>query len=114
SRQAQPPEPDQPIVPEYRTVKPGEQRTEGFLERIECGRNGVLLYVRSGDRALRFEARSLEAVEFLTFRPSQGGPIVCGRRPPPDRVFLTWRPHPPPATLRSSDGEAVAVEFIAK
>ena len=103
---------NQPIIPEYRSVKPGEQRTEGFLERIECGRNQVVLHVRAGGRALKFEARTLEAVEFLTFRANQAGLIVCGPRTPPDAVYLTWRPFPAPSALSTSDCEAVAVEFI--
>jgi hypothetical protein len=98
------------VVPLLRQLQPGEQRVDALLERIECPRNGVILHVRIGDRAARFPADSLEAVEFLTFRADRTAPVQCGNRVPPERVYLTFRP----ATDAGFDGTAVAVEFLPR
>lgn len=113
--QAERPADNRVLVPEYRPVGAGEQRTEGTLERIECIRDGVVLHVRSGDRTLRFHARALDAIQFLTYRDDLKGSVACGPRTPPDRVYVTSLAAAATAlAARGPDGQAVAVEFLPK
>ena len=93
--------------PAYRALKPGEQRLEGTLERIDCvtGKPAVF-HVRTSADLVQFEGRMAE-VEFITFRDDLTGGVTCGPRVPM-RVYATWR-----------DGEShekvvVAVEFLPK
>ena len=95
----------------FRELKPGEQRLEGVLERIECAGNGaVTLVVRLGTDVQRFTAPQISDVDFLTYREEQGGAISCGERKPPDAVYLTWLPLP--AGSPGVTGRPVAVEFL--
>jgi hypothetical protein len=99
------------VVPLFREVQPGENRAEATLDRIECPRDGIVLHVRVGERAARYSARNMDAVEFLTYRSDQTGVIQCGARTPPDKIYITWRASTDPAAL---DGIAVAIEFLPR
>ena len=95
----------------FRELKAGEQRLQGLLERLECGRNGaVTLVLRTGGALQRFTAPAFGDIEFITYREGGGGSINCGERKPPDLVYLTWVP----TTEASSGtpGRPVAVEFL--
>ena len=98
-------------VPIFRELQKGEQRIEGTLGKIECPRSGVIVHVRVGERTARYSASSLDAVEFLTYRADQTGPVQCGARPASERVYLTWRPSTDPKAL---DGIVVAIEFLPR
>jgi hypothetical protein len=99
------------VLPGFRQLQPGEQRTEATLERIECPRSGVILHVRLGERPARFAATELRAVQFLTYRGDDTAPISCGARTPPDKIYLTWRAATDSKTV---EGIAVAVEFLPR
>jgi hypothetical protein len=99
------------VVPVFRELQPGEIRIEGSLERIECPRDGIILHVRIGDRAAKYRAENMDAVQFLTYREDQTGTIQCGARTPPEKVYLTWRAA---AAATAFDGIAVAVEFLPR
>lgn len=95
----------------FRAQKPGEQRVEGTLERIECSRTeGVTLFVRVNGDAKRFAARQFGDIEFITYREQQGGSISCGERKPADRVYVTWLPLD--TATDGVTGRPVAVEFL--
>ncbi len=95
----------------FRELKPGEQRIEGTLERIDCASTGpVTLVVRSGVDVKRFTAPQLSDIDFFTYREQQGGSVSCGNRKPPDAVYVTWLPLSTPAT--GVTGRPVAVEFL--
>ena len=95
----------------FREVKPGEQRTEGTLEAIECsGNSGITLVVTANGAVKRFTARQFSDVDFITYREQQGGSISCGERKPPERIYITWLPLDSPADGKA--GRAVAVEFL--
>jgi hypothetical protein len=109
---ADPLPPERPDIPPtteiqvtYRTVQTGEQRVEGVLERIDCAAKRIVFVVRLPDRVARFQATSLDGVEFITYRTDLQGSVSCGARKPPDRVYVTWRPG-------DLDGTPVAVEFL--
>jgi hypothetical protein len=98
-------------MPLYREPAEGEKKVEGLLESIECSMRGVVLEVRVKDQVLRFAARTVGGIEFITYRTDQSGQIDCAKRVPPDRVFVTWRPGD--AQLDPSfAGWVVAVEFL--
>jgi hypothetical protein len=91
-----------------RELQPGEQRLEGFFERIECpGGPAVRLHVRAADGAHVFHAPALAEVDFITYRGDLGGEIHCGPVKPPMRVLVTWRDG-----LKPGSRTAVALEFL--
>jgi tetratricopeptide (TPR) repeat protein len=103
---------DPPMRPIYRPIEPGEQRTEGLLERIACLAQGALLEVRVDGALLKFFVPRLDQVDFISYRPSLTGAVNCGTRTPADHVYVTWRE--PPAAAADVKGRAVAVEFLPK
>ena len=56
-----------------------------------------------------FEARAIEAIDFISYRSDLTGEIRCGPRTPPDHVYVTWRPAP-----SSARGMLVAIEFLPR
>jgi tetratricopeptide (TPR) repeat protein len=92
----------------FRKLREGEKRTEGVLERIDCSGPGVSFHVRVADVILRFSAPDLGRVDFVSLRPELQGPVTCGRRDAPEKVYVTWRAD------NASDGRVVAIEFLAR
>jgi len=92
----------------YRTVKPGEERVEGLLQRVDCppGRP-VTFIMKLKDRVAKYQAPRLDAVDYIAHTPSFRGPMSCGGRMPGDRVYLTWK-------TVSGAPRAIAVEFLPK
>lgn len=105
-----PPPPPGTVIPVFREVLPGETRVEALFERVECPREGIILHVRVGDRAVRYTAPSFDDIEFLTYRDVIPAPISCGLRTPADRVYVTWRP----GGTGALDGIVVAVELLPR
>jgi hypothetical protein len=95
-----------------RPIEPGEQRTEGLLERISCLAQGAVLEGRVADGLLKFFVARLDQVDFISYRSTLTGAVRCGIRTPPDHVYVTWRE--PPAAAADVKGRAVAVEFLPK
>ena len=96
--------------PAFRELKPGEERTEGILDRFDCvqGR-GVTFNVKAGDTVVSATAPTFNDIEFITYRDDLGGSVTCGPLKTPMAVYLTWR--------KGADGTsriAVAIEFLPK
>jgi len=93
-------------TPVYREVKPGEQRVEALLRRIDCpaGRPVVFTLQKDG-KPLRYSAPTLTSVDFSAHTPTFRGPVSCGGRTPPDRVYLTWK------NVGGAD-RVIAIEFL--
>jgi hypothetical protein len=89
----------------YRTVGAGEQRVEGLLERMDCSAKRIEFVVKLPDRVARFQAASLGAIEFISYRTDLQGSVACGPRKPADHVYVTLRPG-------NLDGTVVAIEFL--
>lgn len=89
----------------YRAVRSGEQRVQALLRRIECppGRPVTFVLQLPDKTPAKYSAPSLGSVEYIAHTPTFRGPVSCGGRTPPDRVYLTWAT----ATKR-----VVAVEFL--
>jgi hypothetical protein len=96
------------VKPVYRKVKPGEERVEGLLQRVECppGRP-VTFIVKLKDRIANYQAPRLDAVEYIAYTPDFKGPMSCGGRMSGDPVFLTWK------TVATAP-RVVAVEFLPR
>jgi hypothetical protein len=92
----------------YREVKPGEERVQGLLQRVECppGRP-VTFVVKLKDRVAKYQAPRLDAVEYIAHTSSFRGPMSCGGRMPGDPVFLTWK-------TAGGAPRVIAVEFLPK
>lgn len=96
--------------PQFRELKPGEERTEGVLDGFECvqGR-GVTFSVKVGNTVVSAVAPTFNDIEFITYRDDLGGSVTCGPLKTPMAVYLTWR--------KGADGTsriAVAIEFLPK
>ena len=89
----------------YRPLKSGERRVEALLRRIECppGRPVTFVLQLPDKTPAKYAAPSLGSVEYIAHTPTFRGPVSCGGRTPPERVYLTWAT----ATKR-----VVAVEFL--
>ena len=90
-------------APVYRTLKPGESRVEGLLERINCAAKEIVIEVNVAGTTERFVAESLNALEFISHRDDLRSMIACTRRTPPDRVYVTWRQTEPPSQSTPGD-----------
>jgi hypothetical protein len=94
--------------PLYRKLRPGEQRAEGLLRRINCpGRGPVTFVVKQKDTVLQFTAPQLTSVDFIVYRKDFRGPVTCQGFGAGEPVYVTWKP----------DGKAqraIAVEFLPK
>jgi hypothetical protein len=101
------PGPRQNATPRYRDVNDGETRLEGVLERITCTADGIQLHVKAGATTERFDATTLDGIEFISYREDLDGAIRCGLRTPPDPVYVTW-------TKGGAARQVVAVEFLLK
>ena len=91
----------------YREVKPGEQRVDALLRRIECPPGRPVSFVLQMDdkSVAKYAAPTLGSVEFIAHRPDFQGPVSCGGKTPPERVFLTHK------KVGGAD-RVVAVEFL--
>ena len=96
------------VKPVYRELKPGEERVEGLLQRVECppGRP-VSFVVKLDDRVAKYEAPRLDAVEYIAYTPDFQGPMSCGGRGKGDPVLVTWK-------TAGKQARAVAVEFLPR
>jgi hypothetical protein len=94
------------VKPVYRQLKPGEERVEGLLQRVECppGRP-VTFIVKLKDRVGKYQSPRLDAVEYIAYTKDFKGPMSCGGRMGGDPVFLTWK------TVGTAP-RVVAVEFL--
>jgi hypothetical protein len=92
--------------PVYREVKPGEQRVEGLLQRVECpaGRP-VTFVVKLKDSVAKYQAPRLDAVEYIAHTADFKGPMSCGGRGKGDPVLLTSKP-------AGTNAQVVAIEFL--
>jgi hypothetical protein len=96
--------------PVFRELQAGEQRVEGFLERIECPAGRPVFHLKTPAGAMTFTATQLPAVDLISYRADVTGTVSCGPFKEPLAVYLTWRP--------ASDGSgarvAVAIEILPK
>ena len=90
----------------YRKVKPGETRVEGVLRRIDCpGGRPVVFNLQVNGKPARYTAPALGSVDFIAHDPNFRGPVQCGGKTPPDRVYLTSK------SVKGAE-QVVAVEFL--
>jgi FimV-like protein len=96
STRASTPDPSPPVVAknqglilQLRSMQPGEQRIQGTLLGIECGRSGVAVVISTSQGAMRASNRSLASIAFVTFRSQTGGAISCGAQPPAPALLTT-------------------------
>lgn len=80
---------NQGLILQLRSLQPGEQRIQGALQGIECGRNGVVVVIGTPQGARRASAPSLASIAFVTFRSQTGGAITCGAQAPAPALLTT-------------------------
>jgi tetratricopeptide (TPR) repeat protein len=98
--------------PQYKRLRFEGAQVCGRLSEIECDKAGVVFNIMTDAGAiLRLHAGDLSAVRFVTYTTAvKTGRIACGLRETAARALVTYRPkHDERA---STDGEAVAVEFV--
>jgi hypothetical protein len=93
----------------YREVKAGEERVDALLRRIECppGRPVSFVLQMKDKSVAKYAAPTLGSVEFIAHRADFRGPVTCGGKTPPERVFLTYK-------KVGNAGRVVAVEFLPR
>jgi hypothetical protein len=103
-------EPEPVTRPVFRDLKPGEQRFEGTLERIECAAGGsAVFHVKSGADLVTAAAPKMADVEFITYRTDLKGNVSCGPLSPALPVYVTWRPG-----VAEGSKVAIAIEFLPR
>jgi tetratricopeptide (TPR) repeat protein len=93
-----------------RKPKKGEQRVQGYLNRVDCAPGTILFSIEAIGQRLTLHADRLETVKFITFAEGIGREMTCGQRQPPNSVVVTYLPRKD--RLARIDGEMVAVEFV--
>ncbi|HWW77422.1 MAG TPA: tetratricopeptide repeat protein, partial [Pyrinomonadaceae bacterium] len=114
-REAPPAQPcDMPLRggPQYKHLRFEGAQVCGRLSEIECDKAGVVFHLMTDAGAtLRLRAGDLQAVRFVTYTTAvKTGRISCGAREQAARALVTYRPGRDEGA--STDGEAVAVEFV--
>ena len=95
------------FIPQFRELKPGEQRVYGVFEGVDCLNGRTIIRVRTGDTVLRAETAGLRNVEFIAYRAVTTD-VACGPRIEPEPIYLTWRVAPEAPTR----GTAIAIEIL--
>lgn len=83
-----------------------ESRVLGRFERVECGAEGTVLHVRTGDQLVRLRTARLEDVDLINYRDEPVAPVGCGVPAEALRVVATFR------GALDRDAEVVALEFV--
>lgn len=101
------------LQPDYRATGPGEERTHGLLQRIDCEGGRVVVHVATAGDRLRFTAKSLAGIQAISYREGFEPLLACGPRRETEPVFVTWRPGDGagPGPVR---GTVVALEFLGE
>jgi hypothetical protein len=98
------------LIAIYRQTRPGEERIEGILERIECPpKSGPLFHIKTGNAPAVFKAAAFDKVEFITYRDDLTGSITCGAVKEPMWVYVTVGPGE-----QAGAKVVMAIEFLPK
>ena len=90
----------------YREIKPGEERVDALLQRIECPPGKPVTFVlKLKDRVAKYQAPRLDAVDYISHNSRVGSRVGCGGLTPAPHVYLTWK-------TVSNAPRVVAVEFL--
>jgi tetratricopeptide (TPR) repeat protein len=107
---ARPPAPGPP-PPEFtldlRPVADGETRVAGIIALIECGSDGLVVTVTQASGSLRLRAKTMAAVQFVSYRDDLRGAVSCGPQGTMP-VLATYRAEPD----ATSAGVLVALEYV--
>ncbi|HEX8283761.1 MAG TPA: tetratricopeptide repeat protein [Pyrinomonadaceae bacterium] len=97
--------------PQHKRLRFEGSQVCGRLAEIECADVGVVLRVETAGGTLRLRAEDLRGIRFITYTTAvKTGRLECGPRERADHVLVTYRSDA--RAGGSSDGQAVAVEFI--
>jgi len=98
--------------PQYKRLRFEGAQVCGRLSEIECDKAGVVFNITTdAGSTMRLRAGELSAVRFVTYTTAvKTGRISCGPRETAARALVTYRPARDEGA--STDGEAVAVEFV--
>ena len=89
----------------------GETRVQGTFSAVECRPGSIVLQVDTDAGPVRLAVKSLEDVDFLTYRQDSPGSIACGAQRPAYRVLATFRNDAPVAGANTPN-RAVAIELL--
>jgi len=99
------------FIPTLRSVQEGETRVLGTFSAVECRPGSIVLQIDTDGGPVRLAVKSLEDVDFLTYRQDSPGSIACGAQRPAFRVLATFRNDAPIAGA-STPSRAVAIELL--
>jgi tetratricopeptide (TPR) repeat protein len=102
---------DMPLPgPQLKPVRFTGQQVCGLLVRVECSDEGVLLFVKAGERLIKLHGDALKRIRFVTYTSKVRGIVECGEQHSAQPVLVTYRPSGEGGQL--NDGEVIAVEFV--
>ncbi len=99
------------VTLDLRPIGAGETQVRGLFTAVECSAGSIMLVVEADGRTLRFAARQLASVEFISFRNDSPGGVNCGLFGRAFPALVTFRGNAAPGP-QTSNGTAVAVELL--
>lgn len=95
-------------------MKPAENERQvgGFLVRVDCDTQGIVLIVREESRLFRLRAPTLRSIERKSFSQDAGREITCGPRRPDNNVVVIYAPQGD--AKAKTDGIAKSIQFVPR
>ena len=99
-------------TPVLREVGPGEQRVQGIFRGVVCSQGSIVLVVQTASETMRFSARRLDQVDFISYRSDTPGQVNCGEAQGSYSVLATYVPASRTGSASSIHGVIVAIELL--
>ena len=99
-------------IPVLREVGPGEQRVHGIFRGVVCSQGSIVLVVQTAGETMRFSAKRLDQVDFISYRSDTPGVVNCGEAQGSPSVLATYIPAARTGSPSGTQGVIVAIELL--
>ena len=99
-------------IPALRELRPGEQRVHGLFRGVVCSQRSIVLVVQTASQTMRFSARRLDEVDFISYRSGTPGQVTCGQARGQQSVLATYVPAARTRSATGIQGAIVAIEML--
>lgn len=112
---SQPPTPSELLRQKLGPVEPGQERIQGWFNRLECDDSGTAYFVvQTSERLYKLRASDVTKVRLTTYTPVERT-LRCGVRQTPENVVVTFHPAKDPKDVKNRiDGDVIAVDLVPK